>query len=93
MSLRRFIARRGKPFELLSDNGTNFIGGDKEMRVAYEAMMPQLREQLKEQQISFRFIPPDAPHFGGAWEREVKSIKQALRVVLKDLNCTAYRAH
>ncbi|KAL1251845.1 hypothetical protein QQF64_019641 [Cirrhinus molitorella] len=88
MSLRRFIARRGKPFELLSDNGTNFVGGDKEMRAAYDAMIPQLRDQLTEQQISFRFIPPGAPHFGGAWEREVKSVKQALKVVLKDQTVT-----
>ncbi|KAL0153566.1 hypothetical protein M9458_051180 [Cirrhinus mrigala] len=88
MSLRRFIARRGKPFELLCDNGTNFVGGDKEMKAAYDAMVPQLRDQLAEQQISFRFIPPGAPHFGGAWEREVKSVKQALKVVLKDQTVT-----
>ncbi|KAL1267170.1 hypothetical protein QQF64_002845 [Cirrhinus molitorella] len=84
MSLRRFISRRGKPFELLSDNGTNFVGGNKEMQAAYDAMIPQLRDQLAEKQILFRFIPPGAPHFGGAWEREVKSVKQALKVVLKD---------
>ncbi len=58
------------------------------MKAAYEATMPQLREQLADQQISFRFIPPGAPHFGGAWEREVKSVKQALNVVLKDQTMT-----
>ncbi len=36
------------------------------MKAAYEAMMPQLREQLAEQQISFRFIPPGAPSFWGS---------------------------
>lgn len=58
------------------------------MRSAYEAMVPQIREQLAEQQISFRFNPPSAPHFGGAWEREVKSVKQALKVVLNDQTVT-----
>lgn len=29
MALRRFIARRGKPYEILSDQGTNFKGGEK----------------------------------------------------------------
>lgn len=84
LSLRRFISRRGRPFELLMDNGTNFVGGERELREAVAAMAPQWREQLAEQQISFRFNPPSAPHFGGTWEREVKSIKTALRVVLKD---------
>lgn len=84
MSLRRFIARRGKPFELLSDNGTNFVGGARELCEAFEAMTPHLKEQLAEQQIAFCFNPPSAPHFGGAWEREVKSVKTALRVVLKE---------
>lgn len=31
LALRRFVARRGKPFELLCDQGTNFRGGDKEL--------------------------------------------------------------
>lgn len=84
MSLRRFIARRGKPFGLFSDNGTNFTGGNREIKEAYEAMVPQLKEQLAEQKISFRFIPPSARHFGGIWEREVKSVKQALKVILKE---------
>ncbi|KAL0177187.1 hypothetical protein M9458_026081, partial [Cirrhinus mrigala] len=79
MSLRRFIARRGKPFELFSDNGTNFVGGNQEIKEAYEAMAPRLKEQLVEHKISFRFIPPSAPHFGSIREREVKSVKQALK--------------
>ncbi|KAK0143235.1 hypothetical protein N1851_018638 [Merluccius polli] len=84
MSLRRFIARRGKPFELLSDNGTNFVSGARELREAFEAMASHLKEQLAKQQIEFCFNPPSAPHFGGAWEREVRSMKTALKVILKE---------
>ncbi|KAI3376264.1 hypothetical protein L3Q82_016772, partial [Scortum barcoo] len=84
MSLRRFIARRGKPFELLSNNGTNFVGGARELREAFETMTPHLKEQLAKQKIEFCFNPPSAPHFGGAWEREVRSVKTALKVVLKE---------
>ena len=84
LSLRRFIARKGKPFELLMDNGTNFIGGERELREAVESMAPQLKDQLAEHQIRFHFNPPSAPHFGGTWEREIKCIKTALRVVLNE---------
>lgn len=46
-------------------------------------MEPQLQEKLSEQSITFRFNPPHAPHFGGAWEREIHSVKTALQVVLR----------
>lgn len=84
LSLRRFIARRGTPFELLCDNGTNFVGGEQELREAFDAMAPELQDQLAKQKISFQFNPPSAPHFGGAWEREVRSVKTALRVILRE---------
>ncbi|KAG1926322.1 guanine nucleotide-binding protein G(I)/G(S)/G(O) subunit gamma-2 [Pimephales promelas] len=78
MALRRFIARRGTPAELLSDQGTNFRGGERELREAFASMEPTLREQLARQRIKFQFNPPAAPHFGGVWEREVRSVKSAL---------------
>ena len=32
LTLRRFIEHRGKPKEILSNNGLNFIGTDRELR-------------------------------------------------------------
>ena len=84
MALRRFIARRGTRAELLLDNGTNFVGGARELREAFQSMAPHLKDHLATQKISFRFNPPSAPHFGGTWEREVKSIKAALKVTLQE---------
>ncbi len=82
MSLRRFIARRGSPVELLSDQGTNFRGGERELWEAFQCMSPDLQQRLAPQKIAFHFNPPAAPHFGGVWEREIRSIKMALSATI-----------
>ncbi len=81
-SLRRFVSRRGKPFELLADQGTNFKGGERELKESFSALHPELQAQLASQQIRFIFNPPSAPHFGGCWEREMRSLKAALQVTI-----------
>ncbi|CAI5670381.1 unnamed protein product [Oreochromis niloticus] len=88
MSLRHFIARRGKPFELLSDQGTNFKGGSSELQEAFNTLSSALKSQLARQQIHFRFNPPQAPHFGGSWEQEIRSIKSALHTILGSQHVT-----
>ncbi len=80
------MARQGKPNELLSDQGTNFRGGERELREAFTALAPDLQRQLAKQQIEFHFNPPNSPHFGGCWEREIRSLKNALMVTLGILN-------
>ncbi|KAL1255485.1 hypothetical protein QQF64_013546 [Cirrhinus molitorella] len=82
MALRRFTARRGTPFEILSDQGANFKGGERELREAFAALAPDLQAQLARPQVEFRFNPPNAPHFGGCWEREIHSLKQALTATI-----------
>ncbi|XP_056324239.1 uncharacterized protein LOC130237344 [Danio aesculapii] len=82
MALRRFIARRGKPHELFSDQGTNFKGGEREITEAFNNLQPTLKSQLAKQQIEFHFNPPGAPHFGGIWEREIRTLKAALNQTL-----------
>ncbi len=82
MSLRQFIARRGNPAELYSDQGTNFKAGEKELRESFHNMSSDLRCLLAKQKIAFRFNPPAGPHFGGTWEREIKSVKTALYTVI-----------
>ena len=79
MALQRFISRRGKPNEILCDQGTNFRGGNKELQEALNNLSPTLQSVLVTKKIHFHFNPPHAPHFGGVWEREVHSVKSALR--------------
>lgn len=79
MALRRFISRRGKPAELLSDQGTIFKGGERELHDSFKAARPTLQSEL----VEFRFDPSSAPHFSGVWEREIKSIKAALYAAIQ----------
>ncbi|XP_013171141.1 PREDICTED: uncharacterized protein LOC106120362 [Papilio xuthus] len=85
MALRRMIARRGTPEILYSDNGTNFRGADAELkRSLQELNFDRLQDDGLVRGIKWRFIPPGAPEMGGAWERLVRSVKTALKVVLKE---------
>jgi hypothetical protein len=87
MAIRRMIARRGTPSKIHSDNGTNFHGAEKELRLAFEAMDKERTiDAMAQIGIQWDFIPPSAPHMGGAWESMVKSVKTALKATLKDRN-------
>ena len=85
----RFIARRGKPVKMISDNGTNFIGAEKEMAEYIAARNKrQIEEHLIQQGIRWKFNPPAAPHLGGVWERLVRSCKKAMYAVLGNRSVT-----
>ncbi|XP_046801002.1 uncharacterized protein LOC124418488 [Lucilia cuprina] len=62
----RFIARRGLPKSVMSDNGTNFI---------------DITDKYAINGLEWKFIPPSAPHMGGLWEAGVKSFKIHFRKI------------
>ena len=77
--LSRFMARRGRPEVLRSDNGTNFVGADRELREAVSNLdNSALRDQLLDQGIKWRFNPPQASHMGGVWERQIRTTRRVL---------------
>ncbi|XP_029170297.1 uncharacterized protein LOC114939986 [Nylanderia fulva] len=83
-ALSRFTSRRGLPSHIYSDNGTNFIGADKELRNAFRVIIqdPILKSQIANDRITWHFNPPAAPHFGGVWEANVKNVKYHLKRVI-----------
>jgi hypothetical protein len=84
--LRCFVGRRGKPLEIFSDNGKNFVGANRELQetLAQLDQSNSLQNFLLRSSIQWHFIPPNAPHYGGAWERLVRSTKTALKAILKE---------
>ncbi|GFV68112.1 integrase catalytic domain-containing protein [Trichonephila clavipes] len=77
-SLKRFIARRGRPSLIFSDNGKTFIGANAELKRLYKLVInpdPELAGFLVDENINWKFLPPRAPNFGGLWEAGVKSFK------------------
>ena len=82
-AISQFIARRRKPATILSDNGTNFVGAAKEMRDCINAWnQSDIETSLAQRNIKWKFNTPGAPHFGGIWERLVRSCKKAMIAVL-----------
>lgn len=82
-ALRRFTARRGLPKLIRSDNGTNFVGAEKELRLSIEAYnSQQMKDWLLQKGIEWRFQPPAASHFGGVWEREIRSVRKVLGALM-----------
>ncbi|XP_076379701.1 uncharacterized protein LOC143259842 [Megalopta genalis] len=90
---RRFISRRGKCRVIYSDNGTNFIGARNELKdlgelLASRAHNEKCERTLAQNHIQWQLIPPRAPHFGGLWERGVRSVKTHLRRVIGEQRLT-----
>ncbi|XP_022784654.1 uncharacterized protein LOC111325167 [Stylophora pistillata] len=87
-ALRRFTSRRGPIRQLRSDQGTNFVGARKELTQALAEMdQEKLKTTLLEEQcnwFSFKMNVPAASHMGGAWERQIRSVRNVLSSLLQD---------
>ncbi|XP_049316554.1 uncharacterized protein LOC125779317 [Bactrocera dorsalis] len=75
----RFVARRGFPSKIMSDNGKTFIGAQRATEKQFvdflKQVSPDIIQKYAPQGINWQFIPPSAPHMGGLWESAVKSFK------------------
>ena len=89
MAITRFMARRDKPHTVISDNGTNFVGAAREFKKCFSQWdQDGMCKRLARGQILWKFNPPGAPHFGGIWERLVRSFKKAMFAILGNRRLT-----
>ncbi|XP_045783622.1 uncharacterized protein LOC123879758 [Maniola jurtina] len=88
LTLRRLVARRGKPRHLYSDNGSSFVGAYNSLSKFLQQNSDSLSSELSNEGINFHFIPGYSPHFGGIWEAGVKSTKFHLLRVLGNCHLT-----
>ncbi|XP_055543129.1 uncharacterized protein LOC129728702 [Wyeomyia smithii] len=74
---------------MFSDNGTNFVGAERQLVELKELLRSQILERKLEEfcqprGISWKFNTPKAPHQGGLWEAGVKSMKSHLYKVMNE---------
>ena len=81
------MVRRGKVVPIRSDNGTNFVSTDNELRKAREEMnQEQAKDYLLQNGtdwITWYKNPRGASHMGAVWERQIRSAINILATLLK----------
>jgi len=82
----RFTARRRIPELVRSDNGSNFVGGEKEIRDSIRRWNAshKLSDHMLMKEIVWKFNPPAASHMGGVWERQIRTVRKAINVVMNN---------
>ena len=82
-ALTRMAARRGWPRDMVSDNGTNFVGGNNELReLVNQIDKAKVESRTSNKGINWHWNPPASPHFGGVFERMIKAAKRAIKAIL-----------
>ena len=74
-TLKRFIARKGRPEKIYSDNGRTFVAAAKWLRNVMQD--ERLHDYLAKMNIKWQFNLSRAPWWGGQFERMVGIVKQA----------------
>ena len=83
------FTRRRWPKMMLSDNGTNFVAADREIReLVAQLDQDQIRHATANEGVEWHWNPPAAPHFGGVFESMNKAAKRAISAILKNVDVT-----
>ena len=78
---------------MTSDNGSNFIGSKTDL-MELQQMYNELKSSdgiemlVNKYDLRWKFSPARTPHFGGIWERAVRSMKLVLKKAMKEHQLT-----
>ena len=72
----RMVSRHGLPKDVLSDNGTNFVGADNKLKELAGLHREKIQEKTARYGMKWHFNPPLAPHFSGVHEVMIKAAKR-----------------
>ena len=86
----RFVARRGRPHTIWSDNGPNFVGAKNRLNKLYQFLRTKevdssIHQHLLRNRIEWKNSPAKSPNFGGLWEAAVRSMKYHFKRVVGSL--------
>ena len=85
-ALRRFINRRGPVRTVRCDQGSNLVGAKNELQKTLSSMdQTRVRHFLLERNcdwIEFQLNVPSASHMGGVWERQIRTARNVLSILL-----------
>lgn len=84
-ALRCFIWRRGQPQRIPSDNGSNFVRGEKELWEAINAWnQEKIHEFLLAKNTKWIFNPLAGSHNASIWERCIWTTRKVMKGRLQD---------
>ena len=78
----RFSARRPGAQNFMSDRGSNLMGADRVLKDELQKWNSLTAKDLQRRGLQWDFIPADAPHRGGVWERMVGLFKKHLKATM-----------
>ena len=87
-ALRRFVSRRGPVRTIRSDNGGNLVGAENEFKEAWKELdHAKISDYLRSENCDWENIEweknvPTASHMGGAWERQIRTVRSVLNSIM-----------
>lgn len=84
-AFKHFEIRWGRPELVRSDNGSDFVGGERMLHEAIQFWnQEETAEHMRQQEIQWVFNPPTASHMWGLWECQIRSVRWVLGALLQN---------